>query len=43
MLTLTLLRERSTIGSRGDIQPYIALALGLMKDGHQCVIITHGK
>lgn len=30
-----------TIGSRGDVQPYIALALGLMKDGHQVTIITH--
>jgi hypothetical protein len=31
-----------TIGSRGDIQPYIALGLRLMKDGHKVVIITHG-
>ena len=23
-----------TIGSRGDVQPYIALCVGLMKDGH---------
>lgn len=30
-----------TIGSRGDVQPYIALALGLMKDGHQVAIVTH--
>jgi sterol 3beta-glucosyltransferase len=32
-----------TIGSRGDIQPYIALSLGLMQDGHQCVIVTHDE
>ncbi|KAJ9093731.1 hypothetical protein QFC21_006327 [Naganishia friedmannii] len=32
-----------TIGSRGDIQPYIALGLGLMKDGHQVVIVTHDE
>lgn len=31
-----------TIGSRGDVQPYIALALRLMEDGHTCVIVTHG-
>lgn len=30
-----------TIGSRGDVQPYIALALGLMEDGHHCTICTH--
>ncbi|KAH9937404.1 glycosyltransferase family 1 protein [Fomitopsis serialis] len=32
-----------TIGSRGDVQPYIALAQGLMKDGHRCRIATHGE
>lgn len=32
-----------TIGSRGDVQPYIALALRLMEDGHDCVIVTHGE
>lgn len=32
-----------TIGSRGDVQPYIALALGLQKDGHRCTIITHDE
>lgn len=31
-----------TIGSRGDIQPYIALGLRLMKDGHKVTIVTHG-
>jgi sterol 3beta-glucosyltransferase len=31
-----------TIGSRGDVQPYIALGVRLMKDGHKAVIITHG-
>ncbi|TDL23150.1 UDP-Glycosyltransferase/glycogen phosphorylase [Rickenella mellea] len=30
-----------TIGSRGDVQPYIALGLGLMKDGHTVTIVTH--
>lgn len=32
-----------TIGSRGDIQPYIALALGLMNDGHKVSIVTHDE
>ncbi|KAF9478691.1 glycosyltransferase family 1 protein [Pholiota conissans] len=32
-----------TIGSRGDVQPYIALAKGLMLDGHKCKIATHGE
>lgn len=30
-----------TIGSRGDVQPYIALCQGLMKDGHTTKIATH--
>lgn len=30
-----------TIGSRGDVQPYIALAKGLIADGHKCRIATH--
>lgn len=30
-----------TIGSRGDVQPYIALGLELKKDGHKVVIVTH--
>lgn len=30
-----------TIGSRGDVQPYIALCKGLMKDGHRTRIATH--
>ncbi|WWD19120.1 hypothetical protein CI109_103578 [Kwoniella shandongensis] len=30
-----------TIGSRGDIQPYIALCLRLKQDGHKVVIVTH--
>ncbi|QRV84192.1 glycosyltransferase family 1 protein [Ceratobasidium sp. AG-Ba] len=30
-----------TIGSRGDVQPYIALALGLMQQGHKVTIVTH--
>jgi sterol 3beta-glucosyltransferase len=36
-MTITCL----TIGSRGDVQPYIALAKGLMKDGHKVRIATH--
>src|ERR1700733_15290159 len=30
-----------TIGSRGDVQPYIALGKGLKADGHQVKIATH--
>jgi len=30
-----------TIGSRGDVQPYIALGLGLKKEGHKVTIVTH--
>jgi sterol 3beta-glucosyltransferase len=30
-----------TIGSRGDVQPYIALAKGLQADGHTVKIATH--
>lgn len=30
-----------TIGSRGDIQPYIALGLELMNLGHRVTIVTH--
>ncbi|GJJ72060.1 sterol 3beta-glucosyltransferase [Entomortierella parvispora] len=32
-----------TIGSRGDVQPYIALCKRLMQDGHSCRISTHGE
>jgi len=32
-----------TIGSRGDVQPYIALAKGLMKEGHKVRIATHSE
>ncbi|ORY94249.1 hypothetical protein BCR43DRAFT_496118 [Syncephalastrum racemosum] len=32
-----------TIGSRGDVQPYIALAKELQKDGHLCRIATHAE
>lgn len=32
-----------TIGSRGDVQPYIALAKGLLADGHRVKIATHGE
>jgi UDP:flavonoid glycosyltransferase YjiC (YdhE family) len=30
-----------TIGTRGDVQPYIALALGLCKAGHSVTLATH--
>lgn len=30
-----------TIGTRGDVQPYIALALGLLKAGHTVTLATH--
>lgn len=32
-----------TIGSRGDVQPYIALAKGLIAEGHKVKIATHGE
>lgn len=32
-----------TIGSRGDVQPYIALCKGLMKEGHKARIATHAE
>ncbi|ORY54999.1 hypothetical protein BCR35DRAFT_319588 [Leucosporidium creatinivorum] len=32
-----------TIGSRGDVQPYIALCKGLMAEGHRCRIASHGE
>ncbi|KAI5299894.1 Sterol 3-beta-glucosyltransferase, partial [Ascosphaera atra] len=32
-----------TIGSRGDVQPYIALAKGLMAEGHHVKIATHAE
>ncbi len=30
-----------TIGSRGDVQPYIALGKGLIAEGHRVKIATH--
>ena len=30
-----------TIGTRGDVQPYIALALGLRQAGHRVTLATH--
>lgn len=30
-----------TIGSRGDVQPYLALALGLQAAGHHVALVTH--
>jgi UDP:flavonoid glycosyltransferase YjiC (YdhE family) len=30
-----------TIGTRGDVQPYIALALGLQANGHAVTLATH--
>lgn len=32
-----------TIGSRGDVQPYIALCKGLLAEGHKPKIATHGE
>lgn len=32
-----------TVGSRGDIQPYIALCKGLLADGHKPKIATHAE
>lgn len=32
-----------TIGTRGDVQPFIALCKGLMKYGHKCRIATHSE
>lgn len=32
-----------TIGSRGDVQPYIALCKGLRAEGHTCTIATHAE
>jgi sterol 3beta-glucosyltransferase len=32
-----------TIGSRGDVQPYIALCKGLLKEGHKPKIATHSE
>ena len=32
-----------TIGSRGDVQPYIALGKGLQKRGHRVTIVTHDE
>lgn len=32
-----------TIGSRGDVQPYIALCKELLEDGHHPVIATHAE
>jgi sterol 3beta-glucosyltransferase len=30
-----------TIGSRGDVQPYLALAAGLQRAGHAVTVVTH--
>ncbi|KAM9922311.1 hypothetical protein OXX59_005905 [Metschnikowia pulcherrima] len=32
-----------TIGSRGDVQPYIALGKALVKEGHEVTIATHAE
>ncbi|HSR29192.1 MAG TPA: glycosyltransferase, partial [Anaerolineae bacterium] len=31
----------NTFGTRGDVQPYIALGLGLQRAGHSVLIVTH--
>lgn len=30
-----------TVGSRGDVEPYIALGLGLQSAGHEVRLATH--
>lgn len=30
-----------TIGTRGDVQPYIALSLGLMRHNHEVTLVSH--
>ena len=30
----------TTVGTRGDLQPYIALGLGLKKSGHEVLIVS---
>ena len=30
-----------TIGNRGDVQPFVALSLGLKQVGHEIKIVTH--
>ena len=32
-----------TIGTRGDVQPFVALCKGLMAEGHTCRIATHAE
>jgi len=32
-----------TIGSRGDVQPYIALCKQLQKHNHECIIVSHDE
>lgn len=32
-----------TIGSRGDVQPYIALCKGFLEEGHKATIATHAE
>jgi len=31
------------VGSRGDVQPYVALAAGLQDAGHEVTLATHGR
>ena len=32
-----------SLGTRGDVQPYVALGLGLKKAGHNVRLATHGE
>ena len=32
-----------TIGSRGDVQPYMALGVGLQNAGHRVRLATHAE
>jgi len=33
----------AAVGSRGDVQPYLALAVGLKRAGHHPVLATHAN
>jgi len=43
MPTISMKITCLTIGSRGDVQPYIALCKGLLAEGHRPTIATHAE